>query len=401
MSVPPWAWWALVAPAAALWLMIALGFDWMRRRLPRLSEVAVPPDAPPPSVSIIAPSRDEEREVEAATRSLLAQQGVRLQVVAVDDRSTDGTPAILDRLAAEDGRLRVLHLEELPEGWLGKNHACHRGAAAATGEWLLFTDGDVHLAPDAVARAVAFASAHRLGHMIAAPHLRAPGFWERAFVASFSVLVSLKFRMWELRRPGTRAYVGVGAFNLVRAADYHAVGGHRTLALEVVDDVKLGLILRRSGVRQGAADSEGRVRVRWQRGFLASWRGLVKNSFAAVEWRWGMTLAGAVLMALLALAPVAALALGPPEVRPLAAATLLTGVLLHGGIARRMASGSGLEGLAFPACWLSLIALMLWSALSATWRGVEWRGRRYPLPLLRAGCVRERDWPAARAVGWD
>src|SRR6185503_12704094 len=113
---------------------------------------------------------------------------------------------------------------------------------------------------------------HRLGHVVASPHMRASGFWERAFVGSFALMASLKFRMWELRRPGTGAYIGVGAFNLVRREAYAAVGGHRTLALEVVDDVKLGLILRRSGVPQGVLDSDGLVQVRWQRGVLASWR---------------------------------------------------------------------------------------------------------------------------------
>jgi glycosyltransferase involved in cell wall biosynthesis len=369
--------------------------------MPRLTEVVVPPDAPPPSVSVIVPSRDEAREVEAATRSLLRQEGVRLEVIAVDDRSTDDTGAILDRIAAEDPRLRVVHVRSLPEGWLGKNHACHEGAAAAGGEWLLFTDGDVHLAPDALRRAIAYAVQHRLGHMIASPFMVTGGFWERAFVSSFAIMVSLKFRMWELPRKGTGAYVGVGAFNLVRRADYLAAGGHRTLALEVVDDVKLGLILRRSGVRQGAVDSEGLVRVRWQRGLVASWRGLVKNSFAAAEWRWGMVVAGLVTMTLLALVPAAAVVFAPPKVRLLAAVPLLLSVVFHGAAARRVSAGTGLEGLTFPLCALALMGVSVWSAASATVRGVTWRGHRYPLAVLRRGCVRERDWPSSRAVGWD
>lgn len=401
MTLPPWLWWALVVPSATLWVAIAIGVDWMRRRLEHLTDVTLPADSPPPAVSIVVPSRDEEREVEAATRSLLRQEGVRLEVVAVDDRSTDGTGAILDRLAAEDPRLRVVHVKDLPDGWLGKNHACHEGAAVAGGDWLLFTDGDVHLAPDALRRAVAYASEHRLGHLTALPHMVTGGFWERAFVAAFAVLVSLKFRMWELRRQGTHAYVGVGAFNLVRRPDYLAVGGHRTLALEVVDDVKLGLILRRSGVRQGAIDSDGLVRVRWQRGLVASWRGLVKNSFAAVEWRWAMTVVGGVFLTLLALVPAAAVLLAPAEVRLLAALPLGLSIAFHGGAARRTASGTGLEGLTFPVCAAALIAVSVWSAVSATLRGVTWRGRRYPLHVLRRGCVRERDWPASRAVGWD
>jgi glycosyl transferase family 2 len=401
VTPPPWLWWTLVAAATGLWLPIAVGLDWMRRRMARLTDVMVPPDAPSPSVSVVVPSRDEGREVEAATRSLLRQEGVRLEVVAVDDRSTDDTGAILDRIAAEDPRLRVVHVESLPEGWLGKNHACHVGAAAATGEWLLFTDGDVFLAPDTLRRAVAHAARHGFGHMIASPFMVTEGFWERAFVSSFAVMIALKFRMWELGRSGTGAYVGVGAFNLVRRADYLAAGGHRTLALEVVDDVKLGLILRRSGVRQGAIDSGGLVRVRWQRGPVASWQGLVKNSFAAAEWRWGIVAAGAVTMAILAGVPLAAVLAAPPPVWMLAAVPLALSVVLHAAAARRVCAGSGLEGLTFPLCGLALVAVSVWSALSATLWGVTWRGHRYPLAVLRAGCVRERDWPASRAAGWD
>jgi hypothetical protein len=393
-------WWALVAPAAVLWTAIAVAFAWMNRGLPRLRD-ASPPAGPPPAVSVVVASRDEEREVEAATRSLLRQEGVDLEVVAVDDRSADATGAILDRLAAEDPRLRVVHLDHLPDGWLGKTHACHRGAAEARGDWLLFTDGDVHLERGALWRAVGFAKAHGLGHVVAIPRLLAGGFWERAFITCFAVMVSLKMRPWELRRPGTGAYVGAGAFNLVRRTDYLAVGGHHTLALEVVDDVKLGLILRRSGVAQAAVDSGGLVSVRWQQGFLASCRGLVKNSFAAVEWRWGMTLGGAVMMALLAVVPLAGVVGGPAEVRGLAGLPLVVSMLLHGGAARRLSSGTGLEGLTFPVCGTALLAVTLWSALSATVRGVSWRGRHYPLAALRQGCVREADWPASRAVGWN
>jgi hypothetical protein len=141
--------------------------------------------------------------------------------------------------------------------------------------------------------------------------------------------------------------------------------------------------------------------VRWQRGFLASCRGLVKNSFAAVEWRWSMTLGGALMMALLAIVPLAGVVGGPPEVRVLAAVPLGLSMLLHGGAARRLASGTGLEGLAFPVCGAALLAVTVWSALSATLGGVSWRGRRYPLATLRRGCVREQDWPVSRAVGWD
>jgi hypothetical protein len=246
--------------------------------------------------------------------SLLAQDYPALEVVAVDDRSRDGTGEILDRLAARAPALRVVHVAELPEGWLGKNHACHLGFRATRGALVLFTDGDVSFAPGALRAAAAYLLAHRLGHLVALPRLETGGGLERAFVSAFAALIGYLFRVADLRRPGTEAFVGVGAFNLVRREGYLAAGGHERLRLEVADDVKLGLLLRRSGVAQGAADGGGRVRVRWQAGLLASLGGLVKNAFAGLEYRWDLTLGLCALLALLGAGPLAAL-LGPPPAR--------------------------------------------------------------------------------------
>jgi hypothetical protein len=392
---------AVAAAAGALlgWaLFAALGVRTRRALLP-LS--AAPTAAPLPSVTAVVPCRDEARDIEAALRSLLAQELDGLRVVAVDDRSTDGTGEILDRLAAEEPRLSVLHVASLPAGWLGKTHACAAGAARARGEWLLFTDGDVSFGPGALRRALATALSRGVGHLAIVPRLVAPGLLERAFVTAFGALAAPLVRPWELPHAGTGAYVGVGAFNLVRRDAYEAAGGHRRLALEVVDDVKLGLLLRRSGVAQAAAESGGLVSVRWQRGFLPAARGLVKNAFAALEYRDGRALlagaaglAGGLLPAALALAAPSAVA------RALALAALLLSMGYHAYWARRGGAG-GAEGALLPVCAAALGAVVLASALSARLRGaVVWRGTRYPLAALEAGCLRAADLPRERAAGW-
>jgi len=398
--------WALDA-AGALLLLGTLRVLWLARRadlaVPRLAEQ--PPDPAPPSLTVVIPCRNEAAGVEAAVRSLLAQDLPGLAVVAVDDRSEDATGAILDRLAAADPRLEVLHVSALPEGWLGKNHAMHLGGGRARGEWILFTDGDVVFGPGALARALGFARRHGLGHVAAAPRFLAGGLLERAFVTGFAALGALGFRVDELRRPGTAGHIGVGAFNLVRRADWLRVGGHERLRLEVVDDVRLGLVLRRSGVPQGAVLAGPLVAVRWQAGFLASVLGLVKNAFAATEYRPLVAVAAALAILVPALGPALllglSLALGAPLAAGLAGAALAGWMLLHGAAARRTAAASGVEGLLFPAMAAALAAVLLWSALLAGWRGgVRWRGTFYPLADLRAGAVRAADWPAARAAGW-
>ena len=363
---------------------------------------AEPPGCEWPRVSVIVPSRNEARGVERAARSLLAQEYPGLEVVAVNDRSEDRTGTILDRLAVEDARFHVVHVNELPSGWLGKNHANHLGAERALGAWLLFTDGDVFLAPDALRRAIAFAVAHDLGHLVVIPRLLAPGFLERAFQTCFGLLLSFTFKFWNLRKPGTAAFVGVGAFNLVRRDAYAAMGGHRKIALEVADDIKLGLILRRSGVRQGILDSNGLVSVRWQEGLVASWRGLLKNSFAGMEWRWAFVVRGVIGLAFFCVLPVLGIFLAPTTpLRWFAVVPWVAGILLHGEAARLTSNSTGLEGFLFPLCATAIMGVILWSALLATVQGgIFWRGSYYPLSVLRPGCVRERDWPKQRAVGW-
>lgn len=391
---------ALALAALAAWTAVAALGERTRRAVLRLEG---PLSADPlPAVTVVVPCRDEARGVERAIRSILAQDLPSFRVVAVDDRSTDGTGAILDRIAAEDPRLEVIHVASLPEGWLGKNHACAAGARRASGEWLLFTDADVVFAPEAVRRALGGARARGLGHLTLFPRLVAPGFAERSFVTAFAALLAPAARIWQLSRPGTRAFFGVGAFNLVRRDGYERAGGHARIAMEVVDDLKLGLLLRRSGVPQGVADGTGLLAVRWQHGLLPSALGLVKNAYAAVEYRTSLALAGAAGGAFLAAAPIALLLAGPSFLARGAAALALALSLLHHALAaRRNARGSGLEALLFPPCALGLSAVLLGSAAAALLRGgVVWRGTHYPLDRVRAGCLRDADLPAEGAPGW-
>jgi hypothetical protein len=375
-------------------LLTWLRFAWALRRISALPNLAQTTGEAPPSgwplLSVVVACRNEEAAVRAALTSILAQDYPALQVVAVDDRSEDATGAILDALAAEHPRLRVLHVDRLPPGWLGKTNALHRGAQEAAGEFLLFTDADVVFAPGTLRRAIAWAGDRQLGHAVALPHFVAPGLLERSFVSLFAMLVLLQLRLAELR--GSDGDIGVGAFNLVRRRDYDAVGGHTRLRLEVVDDIGLGVILRQAGTAQGVADSGGTVRVRWQRGFLASMRGLVKNFFAAYEYRWRNVLRPILLVPLATTLPAVLLFAAPhPGVRVLAAAAFVVPALLLGATARRIAAGHGAEGLLLPVVGLCLAAVVLISALVATARGaVIWRGTRYELDELRANCVRDR-----------
>lgn len=373
-----------------------------RRRFPTLREWAGREPESWPRLSVIVPSRNEEGQVEKATRSLLAQDYPNLEIVAIDDRSEDATGEILDRLAAEDPRLTVVHVDSLPEGWLGKNHAVRQGAVVARGEWLLFTDGDVIFDPGALRKSVAFASHHGLGHFVALPHFVAEGFLERSFVATFVLHFATAVDISRLHLARSFSFVGVGAFGLVRRSAYDAIQGHERLAFEVADDVKLGLLLRRSGVAQGCLDSAGLVRVRWQQGFLATLRGLEKNAFSAFEWNAPLALAALPLLFAQNLLPWAPFILDSPwSLKVLGASILVLRAAMVAAAARRTAGGSGLEALAMPLTTFLFPCVIAWSvALTLGQGGVKWRGTFYPLRELRARCVRVLSFQAKGGVGW-
>ena len=237
-----------------------------------------------PTITVIIPARDEAAGIEANLRSLLASDYSDLEIVAVNDRSQDETGTIMERLAIEEGRLRVIHIQELPDGWLGKCHAMHLGAEAAHGELLLFTDGDVIFAPETIRRAAWYLQRTDTDHLCLMPHLIPGGYWESAFVSFFGMIFWMGTQPWLVPTSLKRAYVGVGAFNLVRKRVYDAIGGHTPIRLDVLDDVKLGKLIKNSGYRPDCLFAGELLRVRWQSSFWQSICGLEKNGFAAQDY---------------------------------------------------------------------------------------------------------------------
>jgi hypothetical protein len=380
---------ALAAFTAAGW---AIAFVLLARGLARIPRLlpAAGPDVP---AAVIVAARNEERDVERAVRSLLSQDQPGLRIVVVDDRSDDATGAILDRLAAASPTLGVVHVADLPAGWLGKNHALHVGAAAADADWLIFADADVVMRPDAVGSALAHARLRGLDHLAVFPRMVARGALLNAAIGVFTVLFSLRFRPWAASDPDSTAHVGVGAFNLVRREAYESVGGHRSIALRPDDDLRLGRLLKEAGGRTEAAYGDRLLSVEWYGSVQALVRGLRKNAFAAVEYR-GWLVAGLVAL-LLAF-----------HVGPFAAA------LLTSGAARELfAVAAGFAVLSFDRSagrfgvtrWTALLypagaLVVAYAIAAATVRalrtgGVEWRGTVYPLAELRAADARPR--PAA------
>src|SRR5712692_8823511 len=205
-----------------------------------------------PRVAIIVPARNEEASIEQALTQLLALDYENYEVIAINDRSADRTGEIMDNVAsASKGRLEVVHIRELPPGWMGKAHAMWTAARnAADCQWLLFTDADVMFRPDCLRRAIAYAETEPADHVVLFPRtvMKRPG--EKMMLAFFQLMFVFGHRPWKVADPKAKDHIGVGAFNLVRRSVYVAVGTYAALRFEVVDDMKLGKVIKNAGFRQ-------------------------------------------------------------------------------------------------------------------------------------------------------
>ena len=346
-----------------------------------------PPSQNSPLVSVISAARNEARGIEAALTSVLRLDYPALEVIVVDDRSTDETGTILDRLARLHPRLVVKHIAALPEGWLGKNHALHVAAEAASGEFLLFTDADVVFEPTALRRAVGFMERERLDHLTAIPDVRVPGLALNALVTAFGVFFMLYARPWKARDPNSRCHIGVGAFNLIRRAVYRAVGTHRAIAMRPDDDLKLGKLVKKKGFRQDVVQGKDFIVVEWYSSVREMIDGLMKNAFAGVDYSL-VALAGSTLaLVLMNVWPFVALLTTHGATRALNGVSVMLIVLLFWTSTRYTGGRLGYV-LAFPAAVLLFVYIMWRSALVAVVRGtVTWRGTAYPLAQMRANRV--------------
>ena len=380
----------LLSGAALLFWSVAVGlFIYGRRYYRRLSEIDLPPDAlqSPPRLSVLVPACNEGDTVERAMESLLALDYPDLEIIAIDDRSTDDTGKILDRIQKQNPRLRVRHVVDLPPGWLGKNHALQVAGEEATGEWLLFTDADVVFAPATLRQAMAYVCTRDVDHLVLSPRCETHGFWERLFVSYFGLMFSFRTQPWKVANPRSSAYAGLGAFNLVRASAYRQFGGHQALPMEVLDDSKLGKVIKRAGFRTELLEGCDLVSVRWVVGLRGVVDGMTKNAFAGFNFSLLYALASMLLLAYTALYPVAALILPGGLTRLMGLATLAVMVYAAGAM-RRVTEAGFWYGFGYPLASLVLIYIILRS-MWRTYRqhGIIWRGTLYPLEELRKGVV--------------
>lgn len=238
-----------------------------------------------PLVSVIVPARDEERNIQRCVESLLAQDYPNYEVIAVDDGSTDATPALLERMSQTPtgrNRLRVVAVETLPKGWAGKPHALHMGASLARGEWLLFTDADTYHTPGALRSAVARAERDRADLFTIGTSQEASDFWSRVLLPIAYMGISFMYPPVLVNCPRSSVAIANGQFLLIRRESYERVGGYDTDAMRatVVDDLALAQVVKRSGGRLLFVDGRGLVRTHMYHSLAEHWNGWGKNAVA-------------------------------------------------------------------------------------------------------------------------
>jgi glycosyltransferase involved in cell wall biosynthesis len=349
----------------------------------------IEPIGPFPPLSVVVAARNEARHIELAARSLLRLDYPNVEIIIVNDRSDDQTGAILERLAHQYENLKIKHIRDrdLPPGWLGKNHALYVGAMAASGTLLLFTDADVIFDPTTLQRAVTVLERDRLDHLTAIPDARVPGVALNAFVSAFGVFFSIYARPWKARDHRSRCHIGIGAFNLIRAAVYQAIGTHRRIAMRPDDDMKLGKLVKKCGFLQDVVDGRNLIVVEWYSSLPELIDALMKNAFAGVNYSLAAVAASTIGLFLMAVWPVLAVVALHGIAREINMINVLL-VMLIVWTSNRFGGGRWVYVLAFPAAAL-LFAYIIWrSALLAIVHGsITWRGTAYSLAEMRANKV--------------
>ncbi len=364
-----------------------------------------------PRVSIIVPARNEAENIRQTLVQLLALDYSNYEVIAVNDRSTDRTGQIMDEVAEDEiadndllhdasvtahaeaagsvrpTRLQVIHISELPTGWLGKTHAMWKAGQQASGDWVLFTDADVLFKPDSLRRAVAYGEAERADHVVLFPRMIMKRPDERMMIAFFQALFVFGHRPWKVADPKARDHMGVGAFNMVRRSVYEAVGTYLALRMEVVDDMKLGKVVKNAGFVQRNVFGEDLISLHWAKGAFGIVNNLTKNFFAVLSFQWPRTVVSIVGLGFLNLGPFLGVWLAHGWARVPYAIALGSLFLIYYGMSNRSSIPPYYFFLHPISSSLFMYTLLRSMVQTLANDGIVWRGTKYSLEELRKGMV--------------
>ena len=364
-------------------LEIALGM----RRITHMGDVPPIQQKNVPKVSVIIPACNEATTIGPALRSVLAMDYADIEVIVVNDRSTDETGVVLHGIQKEYPHLQIHEIFQLPEGWLGKNHALKHGAEHAQGEYLLFTDADIIMEKTSVARAISHMLENRLDHVSMFFKNIAPGGLLNALFLDLGTGLLLLFKPWKAKDPNSRRYIGVGAFNLVKASAYSAIGGHRSIALHPIDDVMLGKVIKLHGLSQDCLLGHNFVQVKWYATVPEFINGCMKNGFALYNYSVFRVLFGVLFVFTLNILPLWAFFFTSGITRGLFGAVIIIRILsyVHGFSNIGVNPWYSIWSVVTP--YVSIYISIKAAVITTRNKGIVWRGTFYPLDELKTNRI--------------
>jgi glycosyltransferase involved in cell wall biosynthesis len=349
----------------------------------RLGKITPLQDKELPMVSLIVPACNEAEKIEPAILSLLSQDYANFEVIAINDRSIDETGSILERIQLHHPKLRVFHIESLPQGWMGKAHALNFGADHAEGEYLLFTDGDILMESSTLSRAISHMVQERLDHVTLIFKNISPGLLLNSLILDSGAGLLQVFRPWKAKIKKSRYFIGVGAFNLVKERVYKSVGGHESIKMHPIDDIMLGKTIKFGGFRQECLLAHDLVTVPWYDGVGQMIQGLMKNVLAIINYQFLLVPPALAVLFILNILPLWGVFLFDGKASLFFGLTVLVRLITFYG-------GTRLIGIS-PLCVVGILVspyITAFIVMRATWlnirdKGIFWRGTHYPLSELR------------------
>lgn len=305
MSIGFQVWLALAVCVGLIWLvrLVTIGPTLRRRYVLQPDAFQGPPQIAP-RVSVLVAARDEEANIETCVTTLLDQDYPNFELIVIDDRSRDRTPAILSRLQRQFGdRLRVVTVDKCLDGWFGKNHAMHAGVAVSGGDWLLFTDADCRQnSPHTLSIAMQEARTHGTDFLSIIPMLETRTVWERILQPACSLVLIIRFLPERVNDPKRRIAYANGAFMLMTRRGYDAIGGHERIRARLNEDIELARLAKQGGLRLRVVENKGLYQTRMYSTLLGAWRGW-SRIFAGAFASPGRVLAACAVVFLVVLVP--------------------------------------------------------------------------------------------------
>jgi len=334
-----------------------------------------------PSVAVIIAVRNEEDDLEKALQSVCNLNYKNYRIVVVNDRSTDRTAEILEGFKSRYPQLAVVTITTLPDGWMGKNNALYQGYVNSTEEWMLFTDADIVFHPDSLGRAMSYAVGQQLDHLAILPEMVSRSAILNSVLATFSIMLMIHLKPWDAKKPKSKAFAGIGAFNLVRRSAYEKMGTHDRIKLRPDDDLQLGLQMKSAGLCQDVLAAKGYICLEWYKSLNEFGNGLLKNSFAMADYQLSKAMGDVIgILVSIALPMPVMLIFGTTAIRLMACVMLLFHVIYMVIVP----PNKWWYALMIPFAGFFVAYIFLRAAIGTTRQGgIYWRDSFYSLKMLR------------------